>query len=335
MSTPAPPSTGSGAAQVAVSGASLTLNGGPFYPVGFNMIGLLTPGWCQNGQGKEARKHFGEDELAAARAWGANTLRFQVSQRGVADATLRDEQRARYLQRVADGVALARSAGFVVILSMQDQFRGCGNKRALPSQETIDAWRTLVPSFGGDHGVLFELFNEPQNEADGPGWQQWLEGGGGPLDNGGDPPVGHRQVLEAVRQVGAGNTVVVDGARLAGTLAGVPRLPDPNVVYAAHPYFIQKGPRNWDERFGSLTGEVPVLVTEWNFKHDECGTQKAELAPQFLQYLFELGIGVIGHAFDIVDSLIADWSWAPTDCASGSPGAGAVFRNFLAGVAGR
>src|ERR1700742_2062814 len=65
----------------------LTRDGSPFLPRGFNMVGLLAPAWCTSGQGPAAAAHFGQAELDAAKGWNANTLRFQVSQRGLADTT--------------------------------------------------------------------------------------------------------------------------------------------------------------------------------------------------------------------------------------------------------
>jgi len=70
---------------LSVSGNLLLRDGVPFLPRGFNMIGLLTPAWCDRPVGIAARDRFGPEELAAAAAWSANTLRFQVSERGLAD----------------------------------------------------------------------------------------------------------------------------------------------------------------------------------------------------------------------------------------------------------
>src|SRR5215210_1663335 len=52
-----------------IEGNRLLKDGEPFLPRGFNMIGLLTPAWCDRIPGVVAREHFGEAELRAARHW--------------------------------------------------------------------------------------------------------------------------------------------------------------------------------------------------------------------------------------------------------------------------
>ena len=165
---------------LSVSGNLLLRDGEPFLPRGFNMIGLLTPAWCDRAVGIAARDHFGPEELAAAASWSADTLRFQVSQRGLADPDVPEVDRAAYLASVVERVAVARAAGFVVIVSMQDQFYGCGDVHPLPSAATVDAWSALVPELMADPDVAFELFNEPRNEADAAGWAQWRTAGAAP-----------------------------------------------------------------------------------------------------------------------------------------------------------
>ena len=50
---------------ITVSGTLLLRDGAPFLPRGFNLIGLLTPAWCQRATGIAARDHFGAAEFAA------------------------------------------------------------------------------------------------------------------------------------------------------------------------------------------------------------------------------------------------------------------------------
>src|SRR5947209_15506408 len=83
-----------------VAGNHLLLDGAPFLPHGFNMIGVLAPDWCTTGQGPAARNHLGQAEMDAATAWDADMVRFQVSQRGLADPTIDQAQRDAYLQRI-------------------------------------------------------------------------------------------------------------------------------------------------------------------------------------------------------------------------------------------
>jgi hypothetical protein len=320
---------------MAVSGNLLLRDGEPFLPRGFNMIGLLTPAWCTNLAGVDARTHFTQEEMDAAHAWQANTLRFQVSQRGLADPTRSQDERDAYLARVIQGVTLARDNGFVVIVSMQDQSIGCGDVHPMPSAETVAAWSAVAPPFLGDAEVMFELFNEPRNNADQAGWKQWLEGGSVPNANLGDPAVGHQDLVDHLRTMGSTNVLIADAARLGGQTVGMPRLEDPadRMAYAIHPYAFGPGLSWWEQQYGPPAAEVPVLATEWNYLADGCGGAKERLAPDLLGYLQDHGIGVFGHAFDHPGHTIADWTWAPTGCGTGTGGSGRLLKDFFAGQA--
>ena len=330
----APPATAAPVPGLSVSGNLLLRDGEPFLPRGFNMIGLLTPAWCDRAVGIAARDHFGPEELAAAKSWSADTLRFQVSQRGLADPEIAASDRAAYLESVVERVQLARDAGFLVIVSMQDQTYGCGHVHPMPSSATVDAWTALVPELMADPYVAFELFNEPRNEDDAAGWAQWRDGGSTPDANLGDVAVGHQQLVEHVRGMGATNLLVADTARLAERTTGMPRLDDPldRLAYAIHPYYFVRGPSWWDLHYGDAAAEVPLIATEWNYLPAECRSDERALAPDLLDYLRRHHIGVLGHAFDIPRTTIADWSWRPTECGTAVGGSGQLLRSWFESI---
>lgn len=317
---------------LSIVGSQLYKDGKPYLPRGFNMIGLLTPDWCSRKEGIAARDNFGQAEMDAAKAWNANTLRFQMSQRGLADPTLTDDQRAVYLQHVQDGVALARSNGFTVILSMQEQGYGCGNLNPLPTDQTVDAWTIVGQAFKDNPYVMFELYNEPNVENDVAGWEQWRNGGTTPVANNGFPAIGHQALVEHLRSLGANNVLIADGARKAARLSGLPLLNDPanQLMYGIHPYYFTPGETWWHDQYGYLVGQVPLIATEWNYLADGCGASAEQMAPDFLQYLKANNIGLLGHAFDTPGSTIADWSWTPTECGTATGGSGKVTKDFFA-----
>ena len=317
---------GGGATGLGVDGAQLLRDGKPFLPRGFNMVGVLAPDGCTNPPSvpRNARNAFGQAELLAARdAWSANTVRFQVSQGGL------DPQdpmfRQSYVDRVKAGVQLARSLGLVVIVSMQDQFYSCGDVHPLPSAATLRSWSTLVPVLKADPNVMFELFNEPQNEATSAGWAQWKNGGTSPLSNLGVPAVGYQQLVNHVRSLGATQVLIADGANYAGKLQGVPLLTDTlspaRLMYAVHPYYfhiadnatLAADQNNWNTRFGYLTATHPVIATEWNANSDTCKVGTEARIPDFFTYLQGHRIGLLGHAFDVPGTLVKDLTtWQPT-----------------------
>ena len=343
---------------MAVSGNRFLRDGVPFTPVGFNSVGALTPPGCRHRVGLAAAANFTEERLRAMRdRWGANTIRLQVSQSGL-DAA----DPGPYLASIRNKVNLARSLDLVVILSMQDQAIGCGKASPLPSQATIRAWRAVLPTFQSWPYVMFEIFNEPQNDpVSEPStdpyvwhWPDWRSGGReikpctAEAKTAGEctkdfherwsayTPVGHQALVRAIRSTGARNVLIADGANYGGRLQGVPLLNDPadNLAYAVHPYYITDGRARWDVRFGNLSATQAVVATEWNYDGDDCGTARQRMAPEFFEYMREKNIGVFGHSFDahIGRNLMADWDLTPTQCGTAKGGGGRDFMNYLAAV---
>jgi hypothetical protein len=323
-----PPSSG-----IRVAGHRLLRDGAPFVPLGFTMIGALSP--TNTGQAGTAWQHLDDTAMNHAAAWGANTIRFQVSQPGL------DPQNSlyslAYVQRVEQAVALARSHGFAVVLSIQDQGLGGGTRHPQPSPATIRDWATLTPRFNNDPHVMYELFNEPQNQDTADGWNVWRNGGPA-VDNQGDPAVGHQAVLDAIRASGARNVVLAEGARYAQTLKGMPLLHDPlgQLAYAIHPYQsgVSRFPSSWEGNFGYLTDEFPVVSTEWNIHSwsSFCQPEWPTTGPQLLDYLQAHNIGMQGWAFDYLPSLVLDWNHTPTtldgfECGAPDKGAGQLLQS--------
>jgi hypothetical protein len=318
---------------VTVDGNRLLRNGRPWVPRGFTMIGALSPTASGN-QADIAHQHLDANEMEAAKAWGADVLRFQVSQRGLdyTDSLFS----AAYVDQVRQAVALARSYGFAVILSVQDQSLGGGNRHPQPSDATLRDWGQLTSMFNDDHEVLYEIFNEPQNQDDAASWSVWRDGGP-PEGNLGTPAVGHQNVLASIRATGSTNVVIADGGRYANTLLNVPLLDDPleQLAYGLHPYLssTSRYPESWEGNFGYLTQTAPVIATEWNINSSSgvCHPEWPTTGPQLVNFLDDHNIGVLGWAFDYPKTMIKDWSYTPTDlvgftCGTSGDGAGELLE---------
>lgn len=320
-----------------ITNHALMKDGVAFEVRGFNMIGSLSPDWCKQGSGVAARTHFTAQELDRAIAvWHANTIRMQVSQVGLASRSAADI--AAYIHELHQHVDLARSKGLVVILSMQDQSIGCGGVHPLPSSETVTAWTHLAVEFDDNPYVMYELFNEPQNGHAATDWPQWRNGGSGPVTNLGADVIGHQQLVTTIRGLGAKNVLFADGGDKAEHLDNItPYLLSAStgrgIGYVVHPYYYTPGPAYWQKSYGFLTTSRVVIADEWNFKADDCGTKDETLAPTFLAWLHDHHIGLTGHAFDALGTLVADWNWTPTKCGTASPGAGDVLKSWFTTLA--
>lgn len=327
--------TAVGPAGLSVSGNQLLKDGEPYIPRGFNMLALVTPSWCTRSQTAPASANFDQAEMDRAKSWKVTALRFQISQEGLTGLTVSQAAKDAYLERVRSGVALARSNGFDVIVSMQDQYFSCGAVHPLPSSQTVEAWNLLAPVFQSDPNVMLELFNEPDVNNDVAGWQQWQHGGTTPVANLGTPAVGQQDLIDQIRALGNTNVVIADAADKAANTSGMPLLTDPtgNLIYGIHPYFFSQGLSWWEQEYGAYSTSVPLIATEWNYKADKCGTVSESLAPALLEYLQAHQIGVFGHAFDMPETIVADMVGTPTRCGSAVGGSGQVLQDFFAAKA--
>lgn len=293
---------------IRVAGNRLLRDGVPFVPVGFTMVALVHP--VGEGETAWAARRLGPRSMEAVTAWGANTIRFQVSQRGL--DPLDQFYSKVYVERIAQSVALARSYGLAVILSIQDQGPSGGSSHGQPSEATIRDWQTLTGRFNGDQHVIYEIFNEPQNRPTADGWAVWRNGGP-PERNQGTPAVGHQRVLEAIRATGATNVVIADAAQFGQRLDGIPLLHDPlgQVAYGVHPYLTHtlREPDDWEPGFGFLSRQFPVVATEWTAVPGVrfCKPEWASTSPLLVDFLQARDIGMLAWAFDVLDTIIADW----------------------------
>lgn len=308
-STPAsitPGPTGSGQV-VDVSGLHMTLNGSSWLSRGVVLQGFVRPlAALQAGNDParlNARLNYGAAELAAIRAYDADTIRFQIGQPSLdPNSPLYD---ADYLTQVVTAIKQARQAGFVVMIMMQDEsISGEPAEHPLPTAETQSDWDLFTTAFGSDRGVVFELYNEPSLSASQANWQLWLNGG---LVTGQTvPSIGMQALINHVRSKGAQNVFVLDGLGYASTLHGVPVVTDPlnRLVYAVHPY--QHGSADesqWDAEFGIPSASLPVWADEWSAATDmQLGLGSLpsyQVAVDLLNYLRAHSIPVCTGTFDM------------------------------------
>jgi Cellulase (glycosyl hydrolase family 5) len=323
---------------LSVAGNSLMVGGKPFSVKGVQIVGRLTPDEYMNTVNpnyKEANQRFGPTVLSSAKSFGANVIRFQVSQVGIDPQAHQPIDHERYKKKITDAVALALDSGFKVIVSLQHQ-RGSAASydQPLPGQNTVRAWQVLAPIWKDDSRVIYELYNEPAiaatDKKDQPrkeNWDLWLRGGPWVKnrkmknqndDNPSGIVVGILKVIQSIRETGAKNLLIVPGLSTQKSFKGVPMpLPsDPqgNLAYGVHSPYLGGGADRWDEDFGFLSGQVPVIVTEWAAasNHRHCEPNYPREAPEFLRYLKSHDIGINAFAFDLVGTLIRDWNYTPT-----------------------
>lgn len=325
---------------ISVSGNHLVRNGRPFIVHGLQIVGIVAPDGALRGQYLIAHQHFGAAELKAARAWGANTIRFQLSEPGLDPRS--SLYSAAYVTEIRSAVHMAQQDGLAVILSLQDQSpSGEPHPWPMPTAETSRAWGVLAPLFKDDRDVMYELFNEPALPPNPTDWRLWAQGGTAPpwRTHSTFQAVGAQSLIDQIRATGARNVIIVDGLGWARSLRGQPPLHDPAhaLAYAVHPYFgswMKPSPvAAWNQNFGSMAAREPVIATEWSERSGSkgCNARYPALAAELINYLKSHNIGLVGFAFDLPGTIVTGWSYTPTtydnfSCAVPGDGPGALIH---------
>jgi hypothetical protein len=290
-----------------VSGAQILDNHGRvFIPYGVQLMGLFTLNWHQS---------LGSDHLdliqmkSARNIWHANTVGIQLS---AEDLFVGTSYSRAYLAKVDQEVTWAREEGMNTLLILQYEGEGI-TPPPLPTEGSVQFWNFMSVHYRNDPWVFFDLFNEPVHP---PGlteaetWPIWQHGG--------DGYIGMQELVNTIRGNGAQNLIFIDGLAAGEDLQGVPthRVNGDNIVYAVHPYFgsQHQSKQQWNTWFGDVaaTANFPVVADEWNEYQStsaECVLQAPTLAPQFLDYLNTLHIGLIAWAL-FPGLLIRGWNYA-------------------------
>ncbi len=247
------------------------------------------------------------------KAWGADTIRFQVSQAALDkdDPTSPSLYDPNFLSEVVAGVTAARAIGLNVIVSVQDESgTGEATPTPLPNAGTGNAWNVLAPAFKNDNGIMFEILNEPELDHTAANWALWATA----MNN----------MVTIIRNAGATNVVIADGLNYAEQLDQAPILADPlhQVAYASHPYAHSAPDQTatgngmtgvgWDAKFGnvSVSSVAPVIVTEWSLENDiaatngsntfqYCDSGSNQAGLNLLSYLQGKGIGLLAFSYDL------------------------------------
>jgi hypothetical protein len=169
-------------------------------------------------------------EITAMANWtGANAVRLQLNEQcwlGIAGVKPKYGGR-RYQHAIEAYVTQLTDRGFAVILNLHlnaPVSEQSLNQEPMPDAHSITFWRQLATTFGPNHAVLFDLFNEPwpDNQSHSPrAWRCWRDGGckvrsqnGGRIYR----AVGMNRLVRAVRATGANNVILAGGVNYASAL---------------------------------------------------------------------------------------------------------------------
>ncbi len=279
------------AGDVEISGRNFKRDGAEWIAEGVTLVGFVAPKAKLTSAYADARNKFGPDLLKKIHEFGADTIRFQVSQAGLdPQSSIYDPN---YKQEIVKAVKLSRSKGFTVIVSMQWQApSGSSSESNMPSDATIRAWTELAGEFNADKGVLFEAFNEPDLKQDTPeNWKIWQ--------------ATTQPVVDAIRKK-ADNIILLGGLRSSKYLTSVPKINDPlnRLAYAVHPFLMKfnRTERQWEHNWGAFARKNPVIATAFNALSrlpGQCFPEVPGRTQELFDYLRGLQIGLVIWAFDL------------------------------------
>lgn len=321
--TISPPVTTTLKGAVTISGNQLLRDGTLWIPHCVQVTAFVAPPAAQTPPFTGAYANFSTAEVDSIKAWGADCIRFQLSQPGADPFNTEGLYNAAFVKQLVDAVHYTRSIGLNAIVSIQDESQsGETSPTELPNQTTRDVWTNLAPMLNGDNGIIYELMNEPVPLANPSNWTQWQ--------------TAMNSVVQTIRAAKSTNTLLADGLNVGITLDGLLPLTDPlnSVFYSSHPYFhmaIDETQPQWAMRFGNAAATYPVIVGEWTtvttpttYYHDSCSatvtTCTSTGALGMLQYMQANHIGLVAVSYDFAlptyGGIVTDYNGTPTTFAN-------------------
>lgn len=280
--------------------------------------------WSSDGEG-----HVLKTVETALTDWHANIVRVPLSQDrwfGKCPEQKGDPEPYRSLvQKIVD-LCAAQGAYIIFDLHWSDAGEWGRNigQHMMPDRGSLDFWKDVAPRFKNHPAVLFDLYNEPH----GVSWEVWRKGGAVTEVNHRHgtsrtyQAVGMQDLLDAVRDSGATNVVIVGGLDWAYDLSGILEgkgVTDPKgqgLIFANHAYPIKGDTvERWVEKMENATKRIPVIVTEFGSQsQDSKGRGGQRWVREVLRAFHDHGWS--WTAWDMhpgaAPCLISDWKYSRT-----------------------
>jgi hypothetical protein len=286
--------------------------------------------------------------VAAIRSWHTNAVRLPLNEgcwlnlytsgndpNAIADPTPYEGE--AYQNAIESYVSLLHAKGIAVILSLHglDAPEGLSVAPMADEANSPTFWTSVATAFKDDPGVIFDLYNEPNNI----GWSCWLSGCQVTTADGSYQTAGMQQLVSAVRSTGATQPIMLGGLQWssneAGWLSHEPTDPDHQLVVSFHNYLSPGGCNTqscWNATLSALLKVVPVVTGE----SGEYDCKKAYV-DQYMTWADLHHVSYLGWAWDATSpsgwtcgggpSLITSYSGTPTPYGKG-------LESHLAALAG-
>lgn len=286
----------------------------------------------------------------AIKSWNANIVRVPLNEDCWLGINTNSKNAAYmgvpYRRNILNWVNLLTSNNLVVIVDLHSNAPGATpstNQLPMPDADHAPAyWKSVAAVFKSNSSVIFDLFNEPlpyfdiENQyakgSSGTAWQCWLNGGNICT---GDPKityaaVGMQALVNAVRQTGARNVLMLGGLQysndLTQWLAHKPIDPQNNLVASWHVYAMNSCANQscWDSKIAPVAAQVPLIAGEFGIGPPAI-TRKTDCDAPFLNSLWSFfdnhQLGYVVWKFNVWPGSCGDrdsFNWALISNESGT-----------------
>jgi endoglucanase len=263
--------------------------------------------------------------VAAMKSWHIDAVRVPLNEDcwlGINGVSARYGG-AAYRAAVAGYVHTLQAAGLVVILDLH--WNAPGSEPATGQQEMADAdhspafWRSVASYFKSNHGLVFDLYNEPN----GISWSCWLNGC---VTSGGWEAAGMQSLVDAVRSTGATQPLMLGGLAWSNDLSQwlryEPKDPLHELVASIHVYNFNacSTVSCWNETIAPVARQVPVVTGELG--ENDCASGFID---SYMEWADEEGVSYLGWTWDTGGgwtctngpSLITSYAGTPTPFGAG------------------
>ncbi len=294
--------------QISVSGNDLIQNGQPVRLIGVN-IGD-SDYYCLGSNGGPFAMPADGASISALSSWHVNSVRIFVNQDcwlGL-DGEPHASTSAAYRNDIESFVSMLNSAHMEVVLALWSNmpvtYKANGKHAVvgtlpMPDANSVALWTSVATAFRTYPGVMFDLYGEPHQVP----WPCWKNG----CNIAGQQYVGMQQLVDAVRQTGARQPLLLGGVNFSNNLSEwlqyEPTDPLHQLVASVHIY----SGKACDTAacwaiVARVSQQVPVVTGE--FGAQGCSTTFTE---RYMKWADKRGISYIA------------WAWLPGACTVGGP----------------
>ncbi|OGC53220.1 hypothetical protein A3D91_02240 [candidate division WWE3 bacterium RIFCSPHIGHO2_02_FULL_38_14] len=284
--------------------------------------GVTLPGldWYHPEWGFE--QYLNRDTISRIKSWNANVVRLPLFQRPW-------RENGEYIRKVQELVRWIKEENMDVVLDLHLSERGDPSmpfedlkEPPMPDLGSVGFWVSVSAVFGDDPSIIFELYSEPHDVQP----NVWLNGG----NVEGYVSVGMQTIVDAIRNGGSENLIVVNGLNWGFNHSDLLRVVGNKIVYGSHTYTNwdeSDEVGEWEEAWGFLTTSYPVILTSFGHINGDCDGKGPAAIESLLTFAEGSGVeGYIGWAWYVggceFPSIITSWDGTPTDT-------GKVVKKFL------